>query len=43
VTAPVIAACRHVVFIPMATGWDCLNVTASAAALLYEAARARRS
>jgi len=42
VTAPVIAACRHVVYIPMARGWDCLNVTASAAALLYEAARARR-
>jgi tRNA G18 (ribose-2'-O)-methylase SpoU len=42
VTAPVIAACRHVVYIPMAPGWDCLNVTASAAALLYEASRARR-
>jgi tRNA G18 (ribose-2'-O)-methylase SpoU len=42
VTAPVIAACRHIVYIPMAPGWDCLNVTASAAALLYEAARARR-
>jgi tRNA G18 (ribose-2'-O)-methylase SpoU len=42
VTAPVIAACRHVVYIPMAPGWDCLNVTASAAAFLYEAARARR-
>ena len=41
VTAPVIAACKHIVFIPMAPGWDCLNVTASAAALLYEAARAR--
>lgn len=43
VSAPVIAACRHVVYIPMAPGWDCLNVTASAAALLYEAARGRRS
>jgi tRNA G18 (ribose-2'-O)-methylase SpoU len=42
VTGPVIAACRHIVYIPMAKGWDCLNVTASAAALLYEAARARR-
>ena len=41
VTAPVIAACRHVVYIPMAPGWDCLNVTASAAALLYEATRVR--
>jgi tRNA G18 (ribose-2'-O)-methylase SpoU len=41
VTAPVIAACRQVVYIPMAPGWDCLNVTASAAALLYEAARSR--
>ena len=42
VTAPVIAACRHIVYIPMAPGWDCLNVTASAAAFLYEAARSRR-
>ena len=42
VTEAVIAACRHIVYIPMAKGWDCLNVTASAAALLYEAARARR-
>jgi tRNA G18 (ribose-2'-O)-methylase SpoU len=42
VSGPVIAACRHIVYIPMAPGWDCLNVTASAAALLYEAARARR-
>ena len=41
VTAPVIAACRHVIYIPMAPGWDCLNVTASAAALLHEAARVR--
>ena len=43
VTESVIAACRHVVFIPMATGWDCLNVTASAAALLYEATRSRQN
>ena len=43
VTEPVIAACRHVVFIPMSPGWDCLNVTASAAALLYEATRARKN
>ena len=43
VTGPVIAACRHVVYIPMAPGWDCLNVTASAAAFLYEAARSRRA
>ena len=42
VTEPVIAACRHIVYIPMAPGWDCLNVTASASALLYEATRARR-
>ena len=41
VSPGVLAACRHVVYIPMAPGWDCLNVTASASALLYEAARAR--
>jgi tRNA G18 (ribose-2'-O)-methylase SpoU len=41
VTPEVLAACRHVVYIPMAPGWDCLNVTASVAALLYEAARSR--
>lgn len=41
VSQPALAACRGVVFIPMAPGWDCLNVTASASALLYEAARQR--
>ena len=43
VTPAVLAECRRVVYIPMAPGWDCLNVTASVAALLYEAARGRRS
>ncbi len=43
VTQPVIAASAGVIYIPMAPGWDCLNVTASAASLIAEAARQRRS
>ncbi len=41
VSAPVLAACRSTIFIPMAGGWDCLNVGAATAVLLYEATRAR--
>ena len=41
VTEPVLAACRGVVYIPMADEWDCLNVAASAAVLLSEARRQR--
>ena len=37
VSEPVRSACREVISIPMANGWDCLNVAASAAVLLYEA------
>jgi tRNA G18 (ribose-2'-O)-methylase SpoU len=43
VSAPVLAACRATVYIPMAGAWDCLNVAAAAAVLLYEAARQRMS
>jgi TrmH family RNA methyltransferase len=41
VTEPVLRACRGTIYIPMADGWDCLNVAASAAVLLAEAARQR--
>lgn len=41
VTPPVRAACRGAVGIPMAPGWDCLNVAACAAVLLAEARRQR--
>ncbi len=41
VTEPVIAACKGVIYIPMAEGWDCLNVAASAAVLLSEVRRQR--
>jgi len=41
VTSAVVAACRSTIFIPMAGGWDCLNVGAAAAVLLYECARSR--
>ncbi|MBI3268199.1 MAG: RNA methyltransferase [Planctomycetes bacterium] len=37
----VLAACRLAIHIPMAPGWDCLNVAASAAVLLAEARRQR--
>lgn len=39
VSPSALAACRHGVYIPMAEDWDCLNVAASAAVLLYESAR----
>lgn len=41
VTGPVLRACRGVVYIPMASDWDCLNVAASAAVLLSEVRRQR--
>ncbi len=41
VSDPVIAACRATVYIPMSGDWDCLNVTAATAVLLYAAARGR--
>lgn len=43
VSAAVIAACRGVIYIPMAQGWDCLNVASSAAVLLAEVRRQRTS
>ena len=42
-TDRVLAACRGSIYIPMAEGWDCLNVGASAAVLLGEAQRQRRA
>lgn len=42
VSAPVLASCRGTVYIPMAEGWDCLNVAASSAVLLAEVARQRK-
>ncbi len=41
VSPAVLEACRETIYIPMAEGWDCLNVGASAATLLSEAARQR--
>lgn len=41
VTPEVLAACRGVIYIPMAEGWDCLNVAGSAAVLLAEVRRQR--
>jgi tRNA G18 (ribose-2'-O)-methylase SpoU len=41
VTDPVLKACKGVIYIPMATEWDCLNVAASAAVLMAEVARQR--
>jgi tRNA G18 (ribose-2'-O)-methylase SpoU len=35
VSKPVLDACRKTIYIRMAEGWDCLNVAASAAVLLY--------
>ena len=40
---PAIAACRGSIYIPMADDWDCLNVASSAAVLLAEVRRQRRS
>lgn len=42
VSEAVLKACRGVIYIPMNPDWDCLNVAASAAVLLSEAARQRR-
>lgn len=42
VSEKVLAACRGIVYIPMAASWDCLNVAASTAVLLGEVARQRR-
>ncbi len=39
----VLAACRGAIYIPMAQGWDCLNVASSAAVLLAEVRRQRRA
>ena len=41
VTDPVLKACKGVIYIPMATDWDCLNVAASAAVLISEVRRQR--
>lgn len=41
ISAPVLACCDDAVAIPMAPGIDSLNVTAAAAAFLYEAVRQR--
>lgn len=43
VTEPVLQACKGSITIPMAEGWDCLNVASSAAVLLAEARRQRTS
>ncbi|HEV3027922.1 MAG TPA: RNA methyltransferase [Planctomycetota bacterium] len=42
VTEAVLRASKGVIYIPMATEWDCLNVAASAAVLLSEVRRQRR-
>ncbi len=41
VTEPVLRACKGVIYIPMASEWDCLNVAASAAVLISEVRRQR--
>jgi tRNA (guanosine-2'-O-)-methyltransferase len=41
VTDEVLRACKGVIYIPMSSGWDCLNVAASAAVLLSEVRRQR--
>jgi tRNA G18 (ribose-2'-O)-methylase SpoU len=41
VSEDVIRACQGVIYIPMASEWDCLNVAASAAVLLSEVRRQR--
>jgi tRNA G18 (ribose-2'-O)-methylase SpoU len=43
VTEEVLRACKGVIYIPMASEWDCLNVAASAAVLLSEVRRQRPS
>lgn len=43
VSPAVLAACKGVIYIPMADGWDCLNVAASSAVLLAEVRRQRTS
>jgi tRNA (guanosine-2'-O-)-methyltransferase len=43
VSEPVLKACKGVIYIPMATEWDWLNVAASAAVLLSEVRRQRAS
>jgi len=43
VTDEVRRACKGVIYIPMASEWDCLNVAASAAVLLSEVRRQRSS
>jgi len=43
VSAPVLAACKGTIWIPMAGAWDCLNVAASTAVLLAEVSRQRRT
>lgn len=40
-SAPVLEACKGSLYIPMAAGWDCLNVASSAAVLLSEVRRQR--
>jgi tRNA G18 (ribose-2'-O)-methylase SpoU len=42
VSEAVIRACAKTIYIPMAAGWDCLNVAASSAVLLAEVQRQRR-
>lgn len=41
VTDPVLNACKGVIYIPMASEWDCLNVAACAAVLISEVRRQR--
>jgi tRNA G18 (ribose-2'-O)-methylase SpoU len=41
VSGPVLNACKGVIYIPMSSDWDCLNVAASAAVLLSEVRRQR--
>lgn len=41
VTDAVLQACKGVIYIPMASDWDCLNAAASAAVLLSEVRRQR--
>lgn len=42
VSERVLAACRGILYVPMAAAWDCLNVAACTAVLLAEVARQRR-
>jgi len=42
-TEAVLQACKGAIYIPMAEEWDCLNVASSAAVLLAEVKRQRRS